>query len=468
MNMPEFVRKDFDYWGQWKQPVLSCWFWIDWNKTSPLKDLDIYGLETFPVACLDGHFLIHATHRAEFSKMVKRIIQEGAAEEYTATLNSVLVRCEQKYLAVLKESTGDPFLFAQHLFDASRDMAAVWIWAMFMADELAKLVVSEKIVASEAELMSRTHDVTSQTWLEKQSADVNEFAQIIKSLGFSEASRGLLDQHQDLKSKIDSHVKDLSWFGTHHWMGEGYDISKCLQQINEAIKSPQKVEQAVKGSDDEMPIIKLVAAGAYWRTHSAEVTAKVVYEARPVLSTIAATAGLTYDELIYLSGPEVMALTKDSDASQLRKDITERKTNGYGCIVIDDQIQLVTGADLKNIMSELLDLGQEQVKEFKGSVASKGQTVKGIARVILSPDDFHKLKDDEILVAPETTPDYVPLMKKALAIITDVGGITSHAAIVSRELRKPCIIGTRVATRVLSDGDMIEVNTDTGIIKIIS
>ena len=76
-------------------------------------------------------------------------------------------------------------------------------------------------------------------------------------------------------------------------------------------------------------------------------------------------------------------------------------------------------------------------------------------------------KDGDILVAPETAPDYVPAMKKAAAVVTEVGGITSHAAIVSRELGIPCIIGTKIATKVLKDGMEVEVNTETGIIKVL-
>ena len=66
-----------------------------------------------------------------------------------------------------------------------------------------------------------------------------------------------------------------------------------------------------------------------------------------------------------------------------------------------------------------------------------------------------------------TTPDYLPNMKKALAFVTDEGGITCHAAIVAREMRKPCIIGTKVATRVLKSGDLVEVDAEKGIVTIL-
>ena len=61
----------------------------------------------------------------------------------------------------------------------------------------------------------------------------------------------------------------------------------------------------------------------------------------------------------------------------------------------------------------------------------------------------------------------VPIMKKASAFVTDEGGVTCHAAIISREMRKPCIIGTKVATQLLKDGDMVEVDANSGFVKIL-
>jgi phosphohistidine swiveling domain-containing protein len=70
-----------------------------------------------------------------------------------------------------------------------------------------------------------------------------------------------------------------------------------------------------------------------------------------------------------------------------------------------------------------------------------------------------------VLVCPVTTPDYVPLMQKAVAIVTDQGGILSHAAIVARELKKPCIVATENATKVLTNGQLVTVDADAGVVK---
>ncbi|MDD5295220.1 MAG: PEP-utilizing enzyme, partial [Patescibacteria group bacterium] len=64
----------------------------------------------------------------------------------------------------------------------------------------------------------------------------------------------------------------------------------------------------------------------------------------------------------------------------------------------------------------------------------------------------------------ETIIEYTPYIKKALGLVTDFGGINSHAAVISREFKKPCIVGTKTATQVLKDGDLIEMNADEGIV----
>ncbi|MDO8558104.1 MAG: PEP/pyruvate-binding domain-containing protein [bacterium] len=103
---------------------------------------------------------------------------------------------------------------------------------------------------------------------------------------------------------------------------------------------------------------------------------------------------------------------------------------------------------------------------LRGESASTG-LARGRVRVIIKKKDFYMFRDGEILVAAMTRPEFVPLMKKAKAIVTDEGGITSHAAIVSRELGKPCIIGTRVATKLLKDGDLVEVDAERGVVRIL-
>ncbi len=106
---------------------------------------------------------------------------------------------------------------------------------------------------------------------------------------------------------------------------------------------------------------------------------------------------------------------------------------------------------------------------IKGIVASKGSgksKIVGEVRIVHNPskDIFNS---GEILVTTMTRPEFVPIMKKAKAIITDEGGLTSHAAIVSRELNTPAIIGTHIATQLLKNGFLVEVDISSGTVKIL-
>lgn len=108
----------------------------------------------------------------------------------------------------------------------------------------------------------------------------------------------------------------------------------------------------------------------------------------------------------------------------------------------------------------------KRVSEIKGQIAQKG-VVKGMVRLIEKYEDINKVGEGDVLVTTMTMPRYLPAMKKAIAFVTDEGGVTCHAAIVAREMKKPCIIGTKIATQVLKDGDEVEVDANSGVVRIL-
>lgn len=112
-------------------------------------------------------------------------------------------------------------------------------------------------------------------------------------------------------------------------------------------------------------------------------------------------------------------------------------------------------------------LPEKNITTIKGTTACKGKA-KGIVRIVISQADQGKMSRGDILVSTMTTPNLMAGIKLAAAIVTDEGGVTAHAAIVARELNIPCIIGTKIATKVLKDGCLVEVNADTGIVTILS
>ena len=129
---------------------------------------------------------------------------------------------------------------------------------------------------------------------------------------------------------------------------------------------------------------------------------------------------------------------------------------------------LLEGDQAKEFLSKINIVEEKisDVKTFEGDCASPGHA-RGKAVIVNVPQEMENMEEGNVLISIATNPDLVPAIKKASAIITDLGGITCHAAIVSRELGIPCVIGTRVATKALKNGDLVDVDATHGKINII-
>lgn len=133
--------------------------------------------------------------------------------------------------------------------------------------------------------------------------------------------------------------------------------------------------------------------------------------------------------------------------------------------IADDTVYLVQSRPITTLARASADGGpaapDRQRVLLRGLATSRGR-VAGRVRVLTSPADQERLAAGEILVAPMTSPDWLPAMRRAGALVTDDGGMTCHAAIVSRELGLPCVVGTRTATTTLVDGQLVTVDGGSG------
>lgn len=179
------------------------------------------------------------------------------------------------------------------------------------------------------------------------------------------------------------------------------------------------------------------------------------------MQLVAKRIGVKYTDTKYLIPQEMVAALRGQQIPP--KTIEERK-KGFVCALINKKQYLIVGDEGHKIsvwVDKELNKVDNSTKEFKGQVACKGFS-RAKVKVALNPYQAHELKEGEILVCPMTNPDYVPAMKRSSAIVTDEGGLLSHAAIMSREFNKPCVIGTKIATKVLKDGDRVEVDANNG------
>jgi pyruvate,water dikinase len=122
------------------------------------------------------------------------------------------------------------------------------------------------------------------------------------------------------------------------------------------------------------------------------------------------------------------------------------------------------------MVDEVLKAGRvEELKvmdKFQGYPGAPG-VAEGVARVLMSFEGFAKLKPGEILVCPYTATAWTPLFPKIKAVVTDTGGMLTHAAITAREYRIPAVVGTWRATRSIKDGDFIRVDGNTGMVEVL-
>lgn len=199
---------------------------------------------------------------------------------------------------------------------------------------------------------------------------------------------------------------------------------------------------------------------AYWRDERKVEMQKMNYYLELLGREIGKRSGLDWYE-IKMCDPMLIK------GIPVNKDLVEscRKLFNEQFILTWDGEKVVhlSAEDSKLVENAIEASIDAEVTEIRGMIACPGK-VHGEVVKIGGENEFHKMKDGAVLVAAMTRPEYVSLMRKAKAIITDEGGITSHAAVVSRELKIPCIIGTQVATRKLKDGDKVFVNADHGVV----
>ena len=180
---------------------------------------------------------------------------------------------------------------------------------------------------------------------------------------------------------------------------------------------------------------------------------------------------LPEDYYYFISIEETSAIFKDKVSGnfklKLTRELKKRKKYFFvaGGNIWHIPLKQYLNAKGWNLIEHSVD---KEVKTIKGTPAFKQRkAVIGKVVIVENKRELFKVQENDILVAPMTIPEYVPAISKVSAIITDEGGVTCHAAIVAREMNKPCIIGTKIATKVLKDGDLVEVDADNGIVKVI-
>ncbi len=241
-------------------------------------------------------------------------------------------------------------------------------------------------------------------------------------------------------------------------------LKKESQIFNSTIKQRAHLFKKLKLSKKQIDIFNIYAEFAVTKLYRRDAQIFWSYQMQFMFGELAKRLNITPTMARFMFPKEVRQSLLKGVSATLKSELKQRiKYCVYYANKGTDLLYL--GSSAKKI--EKRAIKKEKVKdvnEINGETACVGKA-KGVVRIINSASDMKKMKKGDILVSIATNPDIVPAMKKAAAIVTEQGGITSHAAIVSRELRTPCVIGTKIATQVLKDGDLVEVDANRGTVK---
>jgi phosphohistidine swiveling domain-containing protein len=244
-------------------------------------------------------------------------------------------------------------------------------------------------------------------------------------------------------------------------MSEIESIDGTFQKIHE---ESEKIRSSLELTAEDEADIAFAKLMIEWMDSRKVGMMKGVYYLFAFLEDIARLHGLDYETVSTYSIDETLALVERGEKVPA-EEIEKRYADSF--LIFDKNgLHRFYGQDAHDLLAAVHDK-HSQVEEIKGAVASTGnqEKIRGKVRIVLDPlkDEFY---EGDILVTSMTRVEFVPLMRQAKAIITNEGGIACHAAIISRELGVPCIIGTRNATKILKNGDEVELDLKTGHVTI--
>jgi len=209
-------------------------------------------------------------------------------------------------------------------------------------------------------------------------------------------------------------------------------------------------------------LLKVVDRYAYLHDLRKESQVRSTYALHLAMLEASKRLKLKPDNLEWLWYEEIQDLLK---GKKFNPKISAERKKAICVTIINRKITELRGTAAIAERDRILKRQAGNHTEIKGLGVTNG-VVRGTVKVCSGyKEALDKVKKGDILVTGMTLPDYVPAMRKAAGIVTDEGGITCHAAIVSRELKKVCIVGTKVATQLLKDGDLVEVDANQGIVK---
>ena len=289
-----------------------------------------------------------------------------------------------------------------------------------------------------------------------------------------------LCMNSDRESLAENHALKYGWLSIRFFVGRPWTRQDVVERIeaNKLVDARLELDKRIEHrkvvetsigvatkdfTKDDKEVVQLIRDMVFLRTQRTDFFQESSYYVQNLILLIAKELGVSYDELLYLGANEVLlALEEKFD----HLDCIAKRKVGF-LVFFDYEKDIVLEAKEAIKFAEerpIINRESKDVMELVGKIGFNGKAI-GKARIVKSDKDNFKVEKGDIMISVMTTPNFIPAMERAAAFVTDEGGITCHAAIIAREMKKPCIIGTKIATKVLKDGDLIEVDAEKGIVR---
>ncbi|MBU0471218.1 MAG: hypothetical protein KKF65_01230 [Nanoarchaeota archaeon] len=275
------------------------------------------------------------------------------------------------------------------------------------------------------------------------------------------------------KSKIRTHAKKYSWIKTYIYSVKPYtekEIKERIKELRNPSQELEKLEKDVESREQEFQktikelnidkklfeVIKDARKHVLTRDYRMRLLSETHYYIKPFIEELGKRFGLKYEEIIQCSIKDIFSMFK-------QKEIINERRMKHTIFYAKNKLKVYSGIELEKA-KKFLRVKKKELTIIKGFIAQEGKVV-GRAKIIKDIYNIGTIRKGDIIIATMTTPDFTEALEKVAAIVTDEGGITCHAAIISREMNIPCIIGTKNATKVFKDGDLVEVDANKGVIR---
>jgi phosphoenolpyruvate synthase/pyruvate phosphate dikinase len=369
-------------------------------------------------------------------------------------------------------------VFADSLLEKTKALILVNDSKLNPAEVFTKLTTSEKISFGQKE------EIESLKVLEKI-VDDEKAKKVFKNL--RDYSNLPEDLSLSIKKLIISHCNKWQWIPFGYtgpaydldyylavWSGlvrENVDVKKEIKKLlNRSIEIKRTKKILVKTLNiprNLQKVYEIAADITFLKGYRKDATYYSFYILEKILKEISKRIGLDITESHMVTYKEIEDLLVHN--KKMDKEEIARRKDCAIMTIKDGNLIVYSGDEAKNFFANK-NIKKEEIEinsdMFKGTCASSGQA-KGVVKIINTTAEMDKMNQGDIMVSHTTFPALVPAMKKASAIVTEDGGITCHAAIVARELKTPCVTGIKIITKIVKDGDLVEVDADNGLVKII-